>query len=195
MLEEITGCKLMCPKETVPPVKIHVTTPDLALLRYGYNGDIYGSGNDNANGNNINSNNNVRGNIYAHTGSHFGQFTSQFTGHINSQNYDQNNGYINGQGWRKQLANNITATLPDIACKLFLDMKIKPAWKVQQTFLSVRENGNAVMTHSLLRVMHAYYILSLHKLLTTMHITPIELEQKTTRIYTPSFRAVDRSIR
>ena len=66
----------------------------------------------------------------------------------------------------------------DVANKLFQGMKIKPAWKVEQSFLSVRDNGNAVISHALLRVIQADNVFTLHKLLSTMQMHPADLEAK-----------------
>ena len=66
----------------------------------------------------------------------------------------------------------------DVANKLFKDMKNKPVWKVEQSFLSVRDNGNAVISHALLRVIQADNVFTLHKLLSTMQMHPADLEAK-----------------
>ena len=105
------------------------------------------------------------------------------------------------------------AILPDVANKLFQDMKrlspvsssspntssvsqsfisiknntsvSQPLFSVResngtlsQNFLSVRDNGIAVMTHALLRVMHAEYMSTLYKQMTTMRMLPCELEDR-----------------
>ncbi len=106
-----------------------------------------------------------------------------------------------------------TVILPDVANKLFQDMK-KPFLpslssrtplsvsqsfftvndnssvsqsffsvresngSMSQNFLSVRDNGIAVITHALLRVMHAEYMSTLYKQMTTMRMLPCELEAR-----------------
>lgn len=121
MLEDNTGCKLICPKDSIDDLKLHVTTADLALLRYGYSSidskDVIGP----------------------LGGSHL---------------------------------------LPDVANKLFQCIKSNPTWSASQYCLSVRDNGCAVITHALLRVMHAEYMSTLYKQMTTMRMLPAELEAK-----------------
>lgn len=124
MLEDITGCKLICPKDSIQDLRSHVSIPNLALLRHGYMCDR------------------------------------------------------NSRGGEIPFNGSSALLLPEVANKVFYDMKNKPIWSVSQSFLSVRDNGHAVISHALLRVIQADNVSALHKLLSTMQMQPTELEAK-----------------
>lgn len=161
LLENTTGCKLICPKDSLEDLRSHVPTANLAMLRYGYN-FTYETREFSSSS------------IVARQGG-----SPMNISECNTPVTMRKSNVVLKCFQRSSLTNSVPI-LPEVAGKLFRTMKDKPSlnYKQQMQLISVTDNASAVMMHAYLRLMHAENLSTFYKLLTTLQLNPVELEAK-----------------